>query len=100
MLWRLFFPHLPVGRGWAPEYNPERPNCHHVERAYGGSRLTTDRMLPAKRLLMLPIVLLKLGVTIGSVLYRFGGILPPGRNARTLSLGLGRSQGARSPRRK
>ncbi len=50
MLWRLFFPHLPVGRG-APEYNPERPNCHHVERAYGASRLTTDRMLPAKRLL-------------------------------------------------
>ena len=60
-LWRLFFPHLPVGRGWAPEYNPERPNCRRVERAYGGSRLTTDRMLPAKRLVMLPIVLPKLG---------------------------------------
>ena len=50
-LWRLFLPHPPVGRGWAPEYNPERSNCHQVERAYGTSRLTTDRMLPAKRLL-------------------------------------------------
>ncbi len=29
--------------------------CHRVERGYPESRLTTDRMAPAKRLLMQPI---------------------------------------------
>ena len=50
----VFFPHLPVGRGRAPESTRERPNCHQVERGYGRSRLTTDLMVPAKRLLMQP----------------------------------------------
>ena len=30
--------------------------CHPVERGYGGSRLTTDLLVPATRLLMQPIV--------------------------------------------
>ena len=45
----------PVERGLAPESTRERPNCHQVERGYGGSRLTTD-LLPAKKLLLRPIV--------------------------------------------
>ena len=37
------------GGTWAPEYNPERSNCHQVERAYGGSDLTTELMVSGYR---------------------------------------------------